>query len=158
MAPTYRNTLRSHAESLARLGKAYTQLASRHRVVASAVDGGKQKKITAETHFTDWIFRACEFAAAAERLLALEVELARSFGITWDEIADALGVSRQAAWERFAKQSRWDKGRRISQVNHARRAEMVRELRERIGASGDELLAFKQWLEQKPNSTPPNNS
>ena len=63
------------------LGKAYTQLASRHRVAASALERGQQKQLTFDGHFSDWIFSACEFSAQAERLLALEVELARSFGV-----------------------------------------------------------------------------
>jgi hypothetical protein len=149
MTRTYRNTLRAHAESLAGLGRAYADLARRHRVVADAVARGK-RQVTADSDFSDWIFQACEFAAAAERELALEVELARSFGVTWDDIADALGVSRQAAWERFAKQSRWNKTRRLSQANHARRARMIQDLRKRIGTDGEELLAFQQWRGQSP--------
>jgi len=31
------------------------------------------------------------------------VQLARDRGLSWTEIGQALGVSRQAAWERFAK-------------------------------------------------------
>jgi predicted ArsR family transcriptional regulator len=33
----------------------------------------------------------------------LAVALARSGGTTWQEIADALGISRQAAHERFSR-------------------------------------------------------
>ena len=39
----------------------------------------------------------------AERLEALQVENARALGWSWQEIADRLGVSRQAAWERFTR-------------------------------------------------------
>lgn len=35
--------------------------------------------------------------------LADWVQLARDRGLSWAEIGQALGVSRQAAWERFAK-------------------------------------------------------
>lgn len=34
--------------------------------------------------------------------LAEAVRLARQQGVTWAEIGTALGVSRQAAWERFS--------------------------------------------------------
>jgi ClpX C4-type zinc finger len=33
------------------------------------------------------------------------VEMLRSRGVTWEKIAAALGVSRQAAWERFSNES-----------------------------------------------------
>jgi hypothetical protein len=59
-------------------------------------------------------------SAAAERLLALEIELARSFGVTWEEVGAALGVSRQAAWDRFASHERWQKSKRITQLRNAR--------------------------------------
>ena len=35
--------------------------------------------------------------------LADWVQLARDRGLSWTEIGQALGVSRQAAWERFSK-------------------------------------------------------
>lgn len=40
--------------------------------------------------------------AQVDRFLAEWVGLARSRGLSWAEIGKALGVSRQAAWERFA--------------------------------------------------------
>jgi hypothetical protein len=151
MAREYKNTLRSHAFYLSNLGKAYSQLAHRHRVTASALERGQQKQIAHHSHFNDWIFKLCEFSAEAERLLALEIELARSFGVTWQEVASALGVSRQAAWDRFATQARWEKTRRISQLRAARRAELLRELRDRIEGSEEELLALEEWLGQRAN-------
>jgi hypothetical protein len=144
-----KNTLRTHAFQLSALGKAYTQLASRHRVAASALERGQQKQITVGSHFNGWIFRACEFSAQAERLLALEINLARSFGVTWEEVASALGVSRQAAWDRFANQDRWQRSRRVSQLQAARRAELLRELRnqiDQIDGTEEELLALQEWL------------
>ncbi len=157
MSRTYRNTLRTHAESLASLGRAYADLARRHRVVADAVTRGK-RQVTADSEFSEWIFQACELVAAAERLLSLEVELARNFGVRWDDVADALGVSRQAAWERFAKQSRWNKTRRLSQASQARRAAWIRDLRKSIGDDVDQLLAFQQWREQGRDASPPRDS
>jgi hypothetical protein len=46
---------------------------------------------------------AADAVPAAVQTLHDAVEAARSAGATWTEIAGALGVSRQAAWERFAK-------------------------------------------------------
>lgn len=148
MPREYRNTLRAHAFQLSALGKAYTQLASRHRVAASALERGHQKQLT-NKDFSDWIFRMCEFSAQAERLLALEIDLARSFGVTWEEIASGLGVTRQAAWDRFANQARWQRSRRISRLQAARRAELLRDLRDRIGGSEEDLLALQEWLGQQ---------
>jgi len=81
--------MHAHAESVAALGRAYADLAERHR---AAEDAGQ---------FGEWIARAAELAVAAERLLAREVGLAREAGVPWIAIAGALGVSRQAAWKRF---------------------------------------------------------
>lgn len=148
MAKTYRNTLRAHAEALAGLGRLYADMARRHRVAAGSVARGKRRP-TADGEFSDWILQACELAAAAERLLALEVELSRSFGVTWAEIADSLGVSRQAAWERFSKQSRWNTTRKLSQLTQARRAAWIRDVRQRIGDDSAQLLAFHEWRERR---------
>lgn len=41
-------------------------------------------------------------AAQVDEFLVEWVELTRSRGISWAEIGKAMGVSRQAAWERFA--------------------------------------------------------
>ncbi len=39
----------------------------------------------------------------AESVLHEQVRILRSRGVTWQRIGKALGVSRQAAWERFAR-------------------------------------------------------
>ena len=39
----------------------------------------------------------------ADRLETLQVERARSLGWSWQEIADALGVSKQAVHKRFGR-------------------------------------------------------
>jgi hypothetical protein len=44
---------------------------------------------------------ASELAAAAAAALRLSVDLARTAGRTWQELGDVLGVSRQAAFQRF---------------------------------------------------------
>ena len=39
---------------------------------------------------------------AARRVLATQVGILRSRGVSWEKIGRALGVTRQAAWERFS--------------------------------------------------------
>ncbi|GAB3901264.1 hypothetical protein ACFQ1S_06895 [Kibdelosporangium lantanae] len=110
------------------------------------------RKVTAESDFSEWIFQASELVAFAERLVALEVELARQYGVTWDEIADTLGISRQAAWERFAKPAKRRKTRRQSQAERARKAAWIRDLRNTMGDRVDELIGFWQWREKQQQS------
>jgi hypothetical protein len=43
-------------------------------------------------------------AEQAEASLAAWVNKARSSGATWSDIGQALGVTRQSAWERFARE------------------------------------------------------
>ena len=148
-----------HASALSSLGKTYTRIASQHRIAASAAEKGQQK-ITYDRYFSDWILSVNELSAAAERLLALEIELARSFGVTWDEVGAALGVSRQAAWDRFASHERWQKSRRISQLRTARtaarkKAAILQKVREQIDGSDIELYALKKWPDERPPRTRP---
>jgi len=46
---------------------------------------------------------ASEAVRAAEEVLREHVATLRKRGVTWDRIGEALGVSRQAVWERFAQ-------------------------------------------------------
>jgi hypothetical protein len=39
---------------------------------------------------------------AVRRVLTAQIAILRSRGVSWDKIGRALGVSRQAAWERFS--------------------------------------------------------
>ncbi len=41
-------------------------------------------------------------SAQLERQLTITVRTARARGITWTRIGDALGMTRQSAWERFS--------------------------------------------------------
>jgi hypothetical protein len=41
---------------------------------------------------------------AVEHTLREHVALLRRRGVTWERVGEALGVSRQAAWERFSKE------------------------------------------------------
>jgi hypothetical protein len=45
---------------------------------------------------------ASQFQRYFDAVQGAAARAARSEGITWEEIGQALGVSRQAAWERFA--------------------------------------------------------
>ena len=45
---------------------------------------------------------ACRAAGAVDKLIRQTVARARESGCTWAEIGQALGISRQAAWERFS--------------------------------------------------------
>ena len=55
---------------------------------------------------TEHLLRALEpsdlAVHAARDVLREQVDLLRSRGVSWARIGDALGISRQAAWERFA--------------------------------------------------------
>jgi hypothetical protein len=159
VSAAYRNTLRAHAHAVADLGKVCRELAAEHRSAASAVERDREK-VTYDRRFRQWILRAGEVSAAAERLLALEIELARSFGVTWEEIGAALGVSRQAAWDRFASHERWQKSRRIAQLRNARTAPMKQaavllKVRDQVDGDRAELYALQQWLDERAPTTRP---
>ncbi|WP_040840458.1 hypothetical protein [Nocardia brevicatena] len=145
MPRKYRNTLKAHAHAQASLGKALIELATSHRVAAAAVErGGAAATPTGPGQFSEWIATSCEIAAAAERLLALEVELARRHGMTWDAVAEVLGVSRQSAWERFRSHERWNKARQISQLRQQRKADLFRRMT--AGKSDYEVAILKQIM------------
>ncbi|MFY1614708.1 hypothetical protein [Micromonospora sp. WMMD736] len=144
MARTYRNTLKAHAYALSCLGGALTDLAHEHRVAASAMERQPSQGPRGDSDFADWIATAAEVSAAAERLLELEVELARHHGMTWEQVADALGVSRQSAWERFRTHSRWDRTHRLSRLRRVRRAAMFRRMA--LGQSEEFVAAVRQMM------------
>ena len=48
---------------------------------------------------------AAAAVAGAEEKLREHVDALRGRGVSWERIAGALGVSRQAAWERFSRES-----------------------------------------------------
>jgi hypothetical protein len=49
------------------------------------------------------VLECCRLAAAVDKALREEVRLARQAGHSWAEIGGILGVTKQAAWERFGK-------------------------------------------------------
>ncbi|GLY35068.1 hypothetical protein Amsp01_010920 [Amycolatopsis sp. NBRC 101858] len=68
-------SLRSHAEHLAAVARAYSDLARRHRSAADAV-AREKPALTAENDFTPWLLEVSELAASAERLVAKRWALA----------------------------------------------------------------------------------
>jgi hypothetical protein len=125
-----------------------TDLAHEHRVAASAIE----RRRTAGLTFDDWVATACEISAAAERLLALEIELARQHGVTWAEVANVLGISRQAAWERFGSHARWDRTHRLSRLRQVRRAAMFRRM---AAGQSDEVVATLRQMMRTERALPP---
>ena len=53
--------------------------------------------------YLDLVRRARDVDALAEQVLRLSVQQGRDAGHTWQEIGDLLGVTRQAAFQRFGK-------------------------------------------------------
>ncbi len=56
-----------------------------------------------ETAPLDGLCESAGLARAVEKLQRHLVSEARRAGRTWTEIGEALGTSRQAAWERFSR-------------------------------------------------------
>jgi uncharacterized NAD(P)/FAD-binding protein YdhS len=48
---------------------------------------------------------ACRVATALDKLTRDAVRRARVTGHSWTQIGDALGVSKQAAWERYSEEA-----------------------------------------------------
>lgn len=160
MARRYRNTLKAHAHALSSLGAALSELAHEHRVAASAVERHRTAgamEAASDTPFAEWIATASEISMAAERLLELQVELARTFGMTWEQIADVLGVSRQAAWERFNTHARWDRTHRTGHLRRTRRATMFRRMA--AGQSPEVVATLRRMMRadfaRPPTTSPP---
>lgn len=149
MPRKFRNSLKAHAHAQGSLGRALDDLATAHRVAAAAIErDGPAVTAIGPTQFAEWIATSCEIAAAAERLLALEVELARRYGMTWDAVAEVLGVSRQSAWERFRSHERWSKTRQVSQLRRQRNAALFRRMS--AGKSDEEVSTLRQMLLNQP--------
>lgn len=51
-----------------------------------------------------WTGEAARAAQQAESELARTIVAAREAGVTWQEIGDAIGCSKQAAWEKYRPQ------------------------------------------------------
>jgi len=75
---------------------------------AAAVDVQARTRALLSTHagaprWGDTIAAAAHICASADQLLAATVQCARADGASWQVIGDALGVTRQAAFQRFGK-------------------------------------------------------
>lgn len=145
MAPKYRNTLKAHAHALSSLSIVLADLAHEHRVAASALEQRVPQDLRGVGQFTNWIATAAEISAAAERLLELEIELARRYGLTWEDVGGALGISRQSAWERFRNYSRWDRTHKLSRLRRVRRAALFRRMT--LGQSEEVVAAVQQMMQ-----------
>jgi hypothetical protein len=84
------------AEVAARLGAKARELAARHPTGAGSAGPGSGPAGDLAAVGT-----AQELAALATEALRLTVDLARAGGRTWQELGDVLGVTRQAAFQRF---------------------------------------------------------
>ncbi|GIF48223.1 hypothetical protein Afe04nite_27620 [Asanoa ferruginea] len=147
MTRRYRNTLKAHAHALSSLGAVMGELAHEHRVAAAAVEQRRAAAVLdpmGGMPFPEWIATASEISTAAERLLELQVELARTYGMTWEQIADVLGVSRQAAWERFNTHARRDRTHRIGHLRRTRRATMFRRMA--VGQSPEVIATLRRMM------------
>ncbi len=69
--------------------------------IAALTDGASS--LLASPDYLDLVSRAQGLGELAEQLLRLCVQQCRDAGHTWQEIGDLLGVTRQAAFQRFGK-------------------------------------------------------
>jgi hypothetical protein len=86
------------AESSASLASLSTLLAEQASLLAEAVSSP-----LAPPSYLDQIRNALRAGQLAEQVLKLCVQQSRDAGHSWQEIGDLLGVTRQAAFQRFGK-------------------------------------------------------
>jgi biotin operon repressor len=55
-----------------------------------------------DTHLLDALKPTAAAVDGTREVLQAQVEALRKRGVSWDAIGTALGISRQAAWERFS--------------------------------------------------------
>lgn len=67
------------------------------RYESSAARRCREARERADSAIRGWVARI----AAAEDALGYAVDDARQSGMTWEQVAAALGMSKQAAWQRF---------------------------------------------------------
>jgi hypothetical protein len=67
----------------------------------AAIPDAEGIPVSGEDSWLDAVRSASELSALAAAALRLAVDLARAAGRTWQELGDVLGVSRQAAFQRF---------------------------------------------------------
>jgi hypothetical protein len=86
------------SETTENLTASTERLAALARLLADAA----ATRLTPPMHLS-FVRQARDVDAQAEQVLKLTVQLARESGHTWQEVGDLLGVSRQAAFQRFGK-------------------------------------------------------
>ena len=83
-----------------------TTRAPRVRIVGG---GGRLRLRTLgdwDLHPLDALHECCRAETALEKAMWQTVRKAREAGHSWTEIGDALGVTKQTAWQRFAGEMR----------------------------------------------------
>jgi ClpX C4-type zinc finger len=77
-------------------------------LISAPSEGSAQDRVTnweqkmSDDDVLNHLPRVAAASAQVERQLTAWVRQARSRGITWTRIGDALGMTRQSAWERFS--------------------------------------------------------
>jgi uncharacterized NAD(P)/FAD-binding protein YdhS len=78
------------------------------------VGHGKELRVRAtgdwQSEPLDGLGELCRAATALDKLTRDTVRRARTAGHSWTQIGQALGVSKQAAWERFSGEDRANTG------------------------------------------------
>jgi uncharacterized NAD(P)/FAD-binding protein YdhS len=59
-----------------------------------------------DSHPLDALRECCRAGTALEKVMSQTVRTAREAGHSWEEIGDALGVTKQTAWQRFSGEMR----------------------------------------------------
>jgi hypothetical protein len=96
------NSTNEGSESLAELAESIVAKARKLR--PSARRGGRRATAGGgHSGGLDRVQAAAELAGLAAAALQLSVQQARAAGRTWQEIGELLGVSRQAAFQRFGR-------------------------------------------------------
>jgi hypothetical protein len=108
--PLYCSFCRAHEEAVAKLiGGPGVYICDRCVGLCNRILAGKPAVPFPgwESLSDDDLLHTLRPAAAAlgevEQILREHVDLLRRRGVTWERIGAALGVSRQSAWERFAR-------------------------------------------------------
>lgn len=68
--------------------------------------------------------------------------------MTWEGVAEVLGVSRQSAWERFRSHDRWSQARSVSQLRQRYSASLFRKMA--VGKSEEEVATLRRMLLRRP--------
>ncbi len=73
-----------------------------NKILEALPQGFAGWKSLSDAQLLDWLKPAAATAEATRTVLQDQVDELRQRGVSWDAIGKALGVSRQAAWERFS--------------------------------------------------------